>query len=366
MRAAIFGVALTSLALVLAATATGSPAEPAQSGSCAKANLNLVEGRAAQPRHRQPGVPAVVGRRREEAVGGLEPGERQGLRVRGRVRGREAARLLEEAGRLERRAVHATRSGPARSRSTSTWRRSRSTSRARAERLVLELVLLRQPGGRRQRRDADRARPNRRRPQAVQARRAGRHHELRLHRRTSSARSQSPAVYDSNNDAISALNAGQIDGIVVDLPTAFYVVAVQLDDGDDRRQAPAARRTRAVRHGVREGEHAHALREPGAEQRCGRTARSRGSSGSTSRRRARPTCGSALTGSSGSRILGSASPGGGRAIAVALAQHARLRRADRRSPSSTRPAGRTSSRRSSTRTSSASRSPRSRGPSSST
>jgi polar amino acid transport system substrate-binding protein len=42
---------------------------------------------------------------------------------------------------------------------------------------------------------------------------------------------QSPSVYDSNNDAISALNAGQIDGIVVDLPTAFFVVAVQLDDG---------------------------------------------------------------------------------------------------------------------------------------
>jgi len=43
--------------------------------------------------------------------------------------------------------------------------------------------------------------------------------------------SQTPSVYDSNNDAISALNAGQIDGIVVDLPTAFYVVAVQLDHG---------------------------------------------------------------------------------------------------------------------------------------
>ena len=43
--------------------------------------------------------------------------------------------------------------------------------------------------------------------------------------------SQTASVYDSNNDAISALKAGQIDGIVVDLPTAFYVVAVQLDDG---------------------------------------------------------------------------------------------------------------------------------------
>jgi len=42
---------------------------------------------------------------------------------------------------------------------------------------------------------------------------------------------EKPAVYDNNNDAISALNSKQIDGIVVDLPTAFYVVAVQLDNG---------------------------------------------------------------------------------------------------------------------------------------
>jgi polar amino acid transport system substrate-binding protein len=43
--------------------------------------------------------------------------------------------------------------------------------------------------------------------------------------------SQSPSVYNSNSDAIRALKSGQIDGIVVDLPTAFYVVAVQLDNG---------------------------------------------------------------------------------------------------------------------------------------
>jgi polar amino acid transport system substrate-binding protein len=43
--------------------------------------------------------------------------------------------------------------------------------------------------------------------------------------------SQDAAVYDSNNDAISGLQNGQIDGIVVDLPTAFYVVAAQLDNG---------------------------------------------------------------------------------------------------------------------------------------
>ena len=38
-------------------------------------------------------------------------------------------------------------------------------------------------------------------------------------------------MYDTNDAAIQALKNGQIDGIVVDLPTAFFVVAVQLDDG---------------------------------------------------------------------------------------------------------------------------------------
>jgi polar amino acid transport system substrate-binding protein len=50
--------------------------------------------------------------------------------------------------------------------------------------------------------------------------------------------SQKPSVYDSNNDAISALNAKQIDGIVVDLPTAFYIVAAQLDNGTIVGQFP--------------------------------------------------------------------------------------------------------------------------------
>jgi len=40
-----------------------------------------------------------------------------------------------------------------------------------------------------------------------------------------------PAVYDTNNDAVTALKNGQIDGIVVDLPTAFYVTAVQVENG---------------------------------------------------------------------------------------------------------------------------------------
>jgi|SRR3954447_17863226 len=40
--------------------------------------------------------------------------------------------------------------------------------------------------------------------------------------------SQQAQAYNSTNDAIHALENGQIDGIVVDLPTAFYMTAVQI------------------------------------------------------------------------------------------------------------------------------------------
>jgi polar amino acid transport system substrate-binding protein len=43
--------------------------------------------------------------------------------------------------------------------------------------------------------------------------------------------SQSPSVFPQNAAAIQALKNGQIDGIVVDLPTAFYVTAVQVENG---------------------------------------------------------------------------------------------------------------------------------------
>jgi polar amino acid transport system substrate-binding protein len=42
---------------------------------------------------------------------------------------------------------------------------------------------------------------------------------------------EEPAVFDTLNDAVTALNNGQVDGVVVDLPTAFFIVAVQVDNG---------------------------------------------------------------------------------------------------------------------------------------
>jgi polar amino acid transport system substrate-binding protein len=43
--------------------------------------------------------------------------------------------------------------------------------------------------------------------------------------------SPSVKVFDSNDLAVAALKNGQIDGLVVDLPTAFYVTAVQVPNG---------------------------------------------------------------------------------------------------------------------------------------
>jgi polar amino acid transport system substrate-binding protein len=43
--------------------------------------------------------------------------------------------------------------------------------------------------------------------------------------------SEKPLAYDTNDLAVQALQNGQIDGIVVDMPTAFYVTGVQVDDG---------------------------------------------------------------------------------------------------------------------------------------
>ena len=40
-----------------------------------------------------------------------------------------------------------------------------------------------------------------------------------------------PSVYNDNTAAIAALNAGQIDAIVVDIGTAFFITAAQMEDG---------------------------------------------------------------------------------------------------------------------------------------
>lgn len=50
--------------------------------------------------------------------------------------------------------------------------------------------------------------------------------------------SSKAAVFNSNDDAKIALENGQIDALVVDLPTAFFITAAELDDGKIIGQLP--------------------------------------------------------------------------------------------------------------------------------
>jgi polar amino acid transport system substrate-binding protein len=51
---------------------------------------------------------------------------------------------------------------------------------------------------------------------------------------------QDPAVYNSNDDAKQALINGQIDALVLDLPTAFFVTAAEIDGSKIVGQLPAS------------------------------------------------------------------------------------------------------------------------------
>ncbi|MCC6832784.1 MAG: amino acid ABC transporter substrate-binding protein [Thermoleophilia bacterium] len=50
---------------------------------------------------------------------------------------------------------------------------------------------------------------------------------------------QTPRVYPTNVNAVNALKNGQIDGLVVDLPTAYYVTAAQVPNSRIVGQLPA-------------------------------------------------------------------------------------------------------------------------------
>ncbi|GAA4411285.1 ABC transporter substrate-binding protein [Actinokineospora soli] len=49
---------------------------------------------------------------------------------------------------------------------------------------------------------------------------------------------QEVAVYNTNDEAKAALTAGQIDALILDLPTAFYVTSAELTDGKIIGQLP--------------------------------------------------------------------------------------------------------------------------------
>ena len=229
MRVAIFGVTLTALALVLAATATGESSVAALSGSCAKANLNLVKDGQLSLATDNPAFPPWWGGAPKKPWQVSNPASGKGYESA--VAYAVARQLGFSKGQVTWSAVPFNNSfRPGKkpfdfymAQVSYTRERANAVSFSNSYYFVNQAVVA-----------------NAGTPISNVKTVAGlRPYKLGAQVGTTSydyitrfiRPSQSPAVYDSNNDAISALNAGQIDGIVVDLPTVFFVVAVQLDDG---------------------------------------------------------------------------------------------------------------------------------------
>ena len=229
MRTAFFALTLTTLALVLAATATGKPSEPAQSGSCAKANLNLVEEGQLSLATDNPAFPPWWGGAAKRPWEVSNPASGKGYESA--VAYAVAKQLGFAKGQVAWSAVPFNNSFRPGNKPFDFYmaqvsfapERARNVSFSNSYYFVNQAVV------------ANAGTPISR----VRTVAGLRPYKLGAQVGTTSYSyitrfirpSQSPGVYDSNNDAISALNSRQIDGIVVDLPTAFFVVAVQLENG---------------------------------------------------------------------------------------------------------------------------------------
>ena len=282
-------VLAAAAALAIAATATGARDRAGRDGripGCAPAR-STCRRRRAHDRRRQPRLPALVRRRREdEAVEGLRPVQRQGLRVGRRVRGRDAARLHE--GEVKWTVVPFNNSFRPGKKPFDFYVTQVSYSPERARAVDFSSVLLRQPGGRRAQGHADREGEVDRGAEAVQARRPGRDDELHVHqpvhqavleaarlrheRRRRAGAQERPDRRDRRRPADRVLRhrrAGR--------------------RRRDRRQAAHEGHEGALRACLPEGQRAPAVRRPGDRAGSGRTGRSRSSRTRISRRPARPT-----------------------------------------------------------------------------
>lgn len=228
--AALFGLALASLALVLAATATGSPSAPAQAGACAKANLDLVQDGKLTLATDNPAFPPWWGggeTRKPWKVSNPYSGQGYESAVAYAV----ARRLGFAKRQVEWRAVPFSQSYRPGNKNFDWYmaqvsyapERDRAVDFSNAYYYVNQALV-----GRRGTRIA-----------SARSIRALRGYRLGAQLGTTSYQyivnhvrpSSRPLAYDTNDLAVQALKNGQIDGIVVDLPTAFYVTAVQVEDG---------------------------------------------------------------------------------------------------------------------------------------
>jgi polar amino acid transport system substrate-binding protein len=230
MRTILFGAALASLALALATTATGSPESQAQAGSCAKANLNLIEDGRLTLGTDNPAFPPWWGggeTRKPWKISNPYSGQGYESAVAYAV----ARQLGFSKGQVDWRHVPFAQSYRPGDKNfdfymaqvSFTPARERVVDFSNAYYFVNQALVGREgtPIARTRTRAALR-------PYRLGAQLGTTSYQyIQDHIRPSSR----PLAFRTNDLAVQALRNGQIDGIVVDLPTAFFVTAVQVEDG---------------------------------------------------------------------------------------------------------------------------------------
>ena len=227
------------------------------------------QGRRPDDRHGRTRVRALVQRRR--------PDERRGLRVGGRVRRGRAARLRQGGRRVAERAASTRRSrrGPRPSTSTSTRCRSATSARkavdfsspyydVRQAVVALEDSPAAKATSIADLKDAAASAPRSAPPASS---------------RRGEIDPTPPRRVNDNDQAKSALKNGQVDAIVVDLPTAFYITAAEVTTAGSSASSRTRAARRAVRARARQGQRPHvrvttavdALREDGTLARSRRS-----------------------------------------------------------------------------------------------
>ena len=286
-KAVIASFALAAaVALAVAATATGAGTAERRHPGLREGLAQPARGGHAHRRRRQPGLPAVVRRRGEEAVEGVEPVQRQGLRVRRRVRDRVAARLHEGAGRVDGRAVQQlVQAGE----EVVRLLRDAGVVLARAGQggRLLARLLLRQPVGRGAQGHADREGEVDRGAEGVQARRPGRDDELHVHHPSHPAELEPECLRHERRGHPGAQERPDrrhrrrpADGVLRHRRAARR--------RRDRRQAADEGHEGALRSRVPEGQHAPQVRRPCDRQPVGERDDQEDSRTPGSRRPARP------------------------------------------------------------------------------
>ncbi|HWQ23401.1 MAG TPA: ABC transporter substrate-binding protein [Gaiellaceae bacterium] len=230
MRTALFALALTTLALSLAATAAGRPDAPAAIPGCAKSSLNLLQPGKLTLATDNPAFPPWWGggeTRKPWKVSNPYSGQGYESAVAYAV----ARQLGFAKGEVEWRAVPFAQSfRPGKknfdwymAQVSYTPERDKAVDFSNAYYFVNQALVGRKGTGIARARSIADLRPYR---LGAQLGTTSYQYIVDFIRPSSK-----PLAYDTNDLAVQALKNGQIDGIVVDLPTAFYVTAVQVEDG---------------------------------------------------------------------------------------------------------------------------------------